>query len=193
MQIIRHQTVAARHGHVRCLQGGDKRPGHDPVRDTRRLEDHDDRAGGAADARLQGRSGRERPGDADELGHRPADGDLARCDHDHLRLARLVSGKRGEHGGGRLAPRSRQHDDAGGRRGRLVEPRGHRLRGTVVALTADGQVGCRGGVQGPGRSVVHDLPARRLDARLELIGPGPVPLAAGERALLGERGDVGGR
>jgi hypothetical protein len=193
MQIIRHQTVATRHGHLRCPQGRDERPGHVPLRDPRRRQDHDDRAGGAPDARLKGFTGGQRPGRADELSHRPVDGDPARCDHDHLRLARLVSGKRGEHGAGRFAPRSRQHDDAGGRRGRLVEPRGHRVRGTVVALTLDGQVGCHGAVQGPGRSVIHDLPARRLDARLELIGPGPVPLAARARALLGERGDVGGR
>ncbi len=191
MEVFGDQARDRRDGHARVVKGRGERADDVALRNLPRLQHHDAGPGRAPDARLQRVTGAEALDRAHDLVGGSGHAYRSRG-HDHdLAVGCPVCREAFEAGIERGA--GRRHDDDRGRgRGRLVETRWHAPDGAVDDLAVLAQVRRERGFQVEGRPVVDDSPASRLDARLELIGSGEVACAAGDRAFLGQRHDLGG-
>ena len=186
MQIDRSQSLDPGHGDGGVVEGIDEwaddvAGGYLPW-----VEDHDDRAGGAPQCGLERVARAEGLDGADGLVGRPRDRDVPPGHHHDLRAIGAVRGETTERCVRRGATRLRDHHDRGGFQGRLLQPRRYRIDRAVERLVREDDVGRprRGQLEGgPG---VDDAPTGGLDARLELVGCGPVMVGTRGGALLGE-------
>ena len=161
------------------------------VRYAPRLEHDDDLTGRAAQPGVQRFPGTEDGGGADELVGGPDVDDLRSGHHHDLGVCGPHAREDLQRGAWRRAAVG-DHDHGGRRRGGLVKARGDRPCGAVEGAFAIADVSRTGRLQVVAGAEVDDLPAGRLDARLELIGGAIVTLDAGLGALVRERDDVVG-
>lgn len=190
MQIRRLQPIAAGDGHPGILERLDQRADHVTGGGAGRIEHDHDPARRAPQACSHGVPGREGLGGMDDLVGRAADLRAARG-HDHdlpacgceLRQA-LEQRPRVRATGG--------HDDADGHPGGIAGARGDRVRRAMVDPSLGHEIRRERRPQGEPRALVHDRPAGRLDACLQLVGTREIPLAPRASSRLCERHDLGG-
>jgi len=190
MQIDRSQALDPGHGDGGVIEGIDEWADDVAGEFLFRVEDHDDRAGSAPQCSLERIARAEGFDGADDLVSRSRDRDVAPGHHQDLRVRRTVHGKAPERCLGRGTVRLRDHDDRGGYQGRLLQPRRYRLDRAVERPVREDDVGRPRRAQLEGSPGVDDVPACGLDARLELVGRGPVVGGTGGGTLLGERDEL---
>jgi len=193
MQVPRVETRGSHDRHGRISEGTSERRHDVRHRDQLGLEHDHERAGGSPQRRLQGVTGAERDGSADDLVRWALDARV-RTGHDQDLRAGRGRGRKCAQGlvGFDAVTADDDHDRYLGRGG-LAEARGHRLHGAVEPALALGDVSRSRGLQVVHGAEVDDAPAGGLDASLELVGGAVVPPGAGAGALVGERDDVLGR
>ncbi len=190
MQIGRPQAVRAGDGDAGVVESLPQ--GRDDIgqRQLARLEDDHDGARRAPQGDRDGVPGSERCGRPDELVVGAIDGHPTLGDDHHLRVGGAVVGEGLQGRWHLLRPDPGHHDDGRGAAVRLFLQRGHGVDGPVGRLAVLDDVGQPGRLQLEARTPVDDTPACRLEARLELIGGGPVSLCACSGAGFGQCHDL---
>jgi hypothetical protein len=189
VEIVRDQAFRGRDGHGRVCQRLDEWREDITRRDRIRLQHDHHLAGRPAQGGLEGIASSERQGRPDGVIERTFGRRVRAMDDDHLCKARRRRGDRFE--AARGIRRFVQHDDDAdlGRR-RLLQTGWHRFDRAVERSLACDDVGWTSWLELVGHAEVDDLPAGRLDARLELVGGAVVPLGAGSRPLVRQRDDL---
>lgn len=191
MQICGVQSLGRDHGHGRVAQGGQQRADDVAAGRSLGLQHHHDLAHGPAQPGLERVAGTEGDGHVYDLVGRPLDHGLWPGHHDHLGFVRERAAQCVQDGVGAGAGAG-EDDDRGGHGGRFCQPRGHRPDRAVARLALGDDVGGASRLEVVARAEVDDLPARGLDASLELVSGAVIALDARGGALVGERDDVVG-
>ena len=189
MEIVRDQALRGRDGHGRVCQRLDEWREDITRRDRFRLQHDHHGTGRPAQGGLEGIAGSEGQGHPDSVIERTFGHRVRAMDDDHLRDARRRRGDRFEAARG-IRRLVQDDDDAGLGHRLLVQAGWHRLDRAVERSFAFDDVGRPSRLELVGHAEVDDLPAGRLDARLELVGGAVVPPGAGSRPLVRQRDDL---